>query len=480
MPIQWRWASLLTHLNGRQGRRPPPYEAHPCRDVPAGLKACRGTPGIVLLACMPECNQVERERSGKECALSLPRVAYILLWFPKPSETFIFREVLNLWKMGLPLKVFTLYGELQKQLSPEMAAVSKKVERLGIPFLKHAPSDLAYWWKRDPKTVNWLLRTIPVRRWRSLEVGGENIWSFFCGFSLARRFEEEGIEHIHAPWANGPATAAWVASKLTGIPFSFTGRAADMYPPDGALKEKVQDSLFVTTENMINVGYLQGFADGDTNKIYGIYNGLPLERHEEAPVPMTAPYQLLGLGRFDRIKAFDVLLHACKILKDSGLSFHLTLAGGGPRGILLRRLTKKLGLMDLVSFPGFIRYNQVSELFCSADVFVMSSAVHSTGERDGLPTVIMEALMHRLPVVATDVCGIPEVIQDGVTGYLVPEKNPAALANAIIKMVGDRKSALEMAERGRSLVLKEFDPDRNHGKMLELYSTLTIAVTKAS
>ena len=175
-----------------------------------------------------------------------------------------------------------------------------------------------------------------------------------------------------------------------------------------------------------------------------------------------------------------MLLHACKILKDSGLSFHLTLAGGGPRGILLRRLTKKLGLMDLVSFPGFIRYNQVSELFCSADVFVMSSAVHSTGERDGLPTVIMEALMHRLPVVATDVCGIPEVIQDGVTGFLVPEKNPAALAKAIIKMVGDRKSALEMAERGRSLVLKEFDPDRNHGKYLELYSTLTTAATKAS
>lgn len=413
-----------------------------------------------------------REFPEKECVLSLPRMAYILLWFPKPSETFIFREVVNLWKMGLPIKVFTLYGELKKQLSPEMWGVSKQVERLGIPYLRHAPSDLIYWWKRDPKTVAWLLRTIPVRRWRSLEVGGENVWSFFCGFSLARRFEEEGIEHIHAPWANGPATAAWVASKLTGIPFSFTGRASDIYPPDGALKEKIQDSLFVTSDNMTNIPYLQELANGDTNKIYGIYNGIPLERHEEAPVPMTPPYQLLALGRFDRIKAFDVLLYACKILKDSGLSFHLILAGDGPRKILFKRLTRKLGLLELVSFPGFIPYNRVSEAFCSADVFVMSSAVHSTGERDGLPTVIMESLMHRLPVVATDVCGIHEVIQDGVTGLLVPEKNPVALANAIIRMVGDRKSALEMAERGRSLVLLEFDQERNAGKILNLYQTL--------
>jgi colanic acid/amylovoran biosynthesis glycosyltransferase len=399
-------------------------------------------------------------------------MAYILLWFPKPSETFIFREVVNLWKMGLPIKVFTLYGELQKQLSPEMLGVSKQVDRLGIPYLRTAPGDLAYWWKRDPKTVAWLLRTIPVRRWRSLEVGGENIWSFFCGFTLARRFEEQRIEHIHAPWANGPATAAWVASKLTGIPFSFTGRASDIYPPDGALEEKIRDSLFLTSDNMTNIAYLQGLADGDTEKIYGIYNGIPLERHEEATVPMAPPYQLLALGRFDRIKAFDVLLYACKLLKDSGLKFHLTLAGDGPRKILFKHLTRKLGLVELVSFPGFIPYNRVSEVFCSADVFVMSSAVHSTGERDGLPTVIMEALMHRLPVVATDVCGIPEVIQDGVTGLLVPEKNTVALANAITKMVGDRKSALEMAERGRSLVRREFDQERNAGKILDLYQRL--------
>jgi len=161
-----------------------------------------------------------------------PTTAYILLWFPKPSETFIFREVINLWNMGLDLKVFSLYGEITKGLSPEMQAVSPRVERLGIPFLKSATLDLLYWWKQDRRLVAELFRTVPVRRWGGFEKGGENLWAFLAAFRLARRFRKEGIEHIHAPWANGPATAAWISSRLTGIPFSFTARAWDIYPPD--------------------------------------------------------------------------------------------------------------------------------------------------------------------------------------------------------------------------------------------------------
>ena len=187
-------------------------------------------------------------------------MAYILLWFPKPSETFIFREVVNLWKMGVPIKVFTLYGELTEQLSPEMAEVSPRVERLGRPWMKTVHRDIAYWWRRDPHVTAELFRTIPLRKWRSFEVGGENIWSFFCGFTFARRFEEQHIEHIHAPWANGPATAAWVASRLTGIPFSFMGRAVDIFPPDGALEEKIRDSAFVRTNPKVNVEYLRGYG----------------------------------------------------------------------------------------------------------------------------------------------------------------------------------------------------------------------------
>ncbi len=397
-----------------------------------------------------------------------PKVAYILLWFPKPSETFIFREVMNLWKMGLDVKVFTLYGELTQKLSPEMAEASKKVTRLGIPFLKRLPRDIAYWWKRNRRLTAHLFKTIPVRKWKSIEFGGENIFGFLAGFTLARMFEEQGIGHAHAPWAMGPATAAWVASRLIGIPFSFTGRAGDIYPPDGALAEKLTDAEFVISENRTNVPYMAQFAPQAKDKIFPVYNGVPLEKHSTAPVVMKKPYQILALGRFARIKAFDDLLYACKILKDRQVDFHLTLAGDGPRRMQLLYLTKKLGLTDIISYPGFVPYNQVSDLFMKADLFVMSSAVHSTGDRDGLPTVILEALAHRIPVVSTDVCGIPEVIRNGETGFLVSQKNPPELAQAMEEMLKDRDRALQMAERGRELVLREFDPQRTHKQVYDL------------
>jgi colanic acid/amylovoran biosynthesis glycosyltransferase len=401
--------------------------------------------------------------------VTLPRIAYILLWFPKPSETFIFREVVDLWKMGAPVTVYTLYGELRKKLSPEMASVSHKVKRLGIPFLLRLFKDLHYWWGRDRRTTLQLFRTIPIRRWRSLEVGGENIWAFLCGFTLARLFQSDTIDHIHAPWANGPATAALVASKLTGIPYSFTGRAVDIYPPDGALEEKIRDASFVTTETMTNVPYLQQYAGSHLEKIRGIYNGVPLERFSEAAVPMKSPYRILALGRFDRIKAFHVLIRACGILKRRGVNFHLTLAGSGWRKWYYQYLGWICGISDRVSYPGYVTHDRVTELFGSSDLFVMASAIHRTGERDGLPTVILEAFMHRLPVVATDVCGIPEVVHDGVTGCLVRQNDPEMLAEGMIRMLGNREASLLMAEKGRELVSELFDPERNHRKILDLF-----------
>ena len=400
--------------------------------------------------------------------MKLPKIAYILLWFPKPSETFIFREVVNLRRLGLPVEVFTIYGQLSRKLSSEMQAYGD-VKRLGIAVLKRLPGDIAYWRRKKPELVWELFRTVPIRKWKSLEFGGENIFAFLCAFTLARMFEKQGFDHIHAPWAMGPAMAAWIASRLTGIPFSFAGRAGDIYPPDGALKEKIRDSLFVTSDNMTNVPYLNGFLPQAASKIYGIYNGIASGPFKDAPVAMKPPYQLLALGRFDRIKAFEVLLRACGILKESGLDFHLTLAGDGPRRLQLKYWTYRLGLKTHISYPGFIPHDRVSELFCSADIFVMSSAVHKSGDRDGLPTVIMEALMHRLPVVSTNVCGIPEVIINNETGLLVRQKDPPALADAIRKVISDRSAALEMAERGRILVLEKFDPAANHGRIFDLF-----------
>jgi glycosyltransferase involved in cell wall biosynthesis len=406
------------------------------------------------------------------------KTAYILLWFPKPSETFVFREVMNLQDMGLLIRVFSLYGKLNRKLTPEMQAASGAVERLGIGYLKRAPSEVLHWVKRDRNKVLDFLKSLTVKPWYGLEKTGENLWAFLCALHLARRFREEKIEHIHAPWASGPATAAWIASNLTGIPFSFTCRAWDIYPPDGALKEKIRDAALVRSETGYNITQLAELAGHHTAKIHLTYNGVPLKTHREAPVAMTPPYNLLALGRLVGKKGYDYLISACKILKDAGFDFKLTLAGDGPLKGKLKRLTRRMRLTDRISFPGFVTYENISELFHSADIFLMPSIVHSSGDRDGIPTVIMESLLHRVPVVATNVSGIPEVIENGVTGFLIPQKNSLALARAIVDMARDRKGAIRMADEGREKVFNMFDTKKCHTRVLHLYKKHIPSVRK--
>lgn len=401
--------------------------------------------------------------------MSQARTAYILLWFPKPSETFLFREVVNLRNMGLPLKVFTLYGELRGNLSPEMRSCSVTVERLGIPSFGVLLSGIGYWLKRDRDLTLGLFREVPWRRWNGIEKGGESLWAFLCAFHLARRFEEEGIEHLHAPVACGPATAAWVASRLSGIPFSFTGRAHDIYPPDGAIREKIRDAMLVRVNTRRNWIHLSRYAGADSAKLRLTYNGAPMQDAPPAPLRMSAPYRLLAAGRFVPIKGFDVLLRACRILVRSGMDVRLTLAGDGGMMPRLRFLAQRLGLKGRVSFPGFVPHDRMTGLFLEADVFVMPCVVDSTGNRDGIPNVILEALLHRVPVVASDVSGIPEIIQEGITGLLVPPRDVHALADAIRRMTGDRARAIGMAEQGRKKVQAEFGPLENHRRLLEIY-----------
>lgn len=402
-------------------------------------------------------------------------IAYILHWFPKASETFIFAEVTGLWKRGVAVKVFSLYDKCRTDLSPEMLDALEGVYSMGTRAAWRLPIDFIHWLVRKPSLTLALPWKILVRRWRDVEMIGENVWAFFCAFHLARKMEEGGIRHVHAPWANGPATAAWVVSILTGIPFSFSARAGDIHPQDGALAEKMDAARFVRANNKANVDYLAGFAGGRRDKIHQVYNALPIHVAGLAAVRMTPPVRVLAAGRFVRIKGFHILLHAVARLRDEGVPVHLTLAGDGWLRPFLRREIQRLRIEELVSLPGFVTHKKMSGYYETADLFVMSSVVVDNGDRDGLPNVILEAMAYRLPVVATDVCGIREVVIDGRTGRLVPARDPAALAAAMKEAICDRERALALADAGRALVLAEFDPERNVGKMAELLTGATSA-----
>lgn len=399
-----------------------------------------------------------------------PRIVSLPLWFPKASETFVFREVKVLAGLGLPVTVISLYGDLSQPLSPEMRAFPAP-ERLGT---RAAPRILAAFFReflRRPAPTLALARRCLGAGFGSLERFGENLWAFFAGFLVARRCLELGVEHIHSPWAGGSATAARVASRLTGIPFSFAARAGDIHPPEAALAGKVADAAFVRVNNAANLPHLRAFAGDAPDKVRLVYNSLSLSPRGERPAAREpGPLRILAAGRFVATKGFSYLLDACALLRDRGVDFRLTLAGDGGLGPALRRQARRLGLGERVEFPGFLSHDALSAAMLRADVLAAPCVVDSDGDRDGIPNVIMEALVHGLPVAATDVAGIAEVVRPGETGLLVPERDAEALAGALAGIASDPAEAARLALAGRRLVLELFDPEANARRLAELFA----------
>ena len=396
----------------------------------------------------------------------LPRVAVVTHWFPKPSETFVYDELAALANLGVPLSVFTLYGPWRGRVSAAMPATFCPVTRLGCRAAGRVLQDAVRAFGTNAAARN-LWRHVPCRKWSDWEMAGENLWAFVCGFSLARRLAGR-FDFIYAPWANGPATAAWTASRLTGIPFGFSAWAGDVFPPDGALADKIAAGAFVRSPCRTFLPHLQLHAGSHAHKVHVLYAVIDSHRSELARALAGPPWHLLALGRFVAKKGFDVLLRACALLRRDGFDFRLTLAGDGPQAARLQRLARSLGLQDRVTFPGFIPRDQTAQLFRGTDLFIMPSVVDRAGDRDGIPTVILEALLHGLPVIATAVGGIGEAIRDGETGCLVPPADPATLAAAVRRFAADPAAARAMAVRGREWVRQEFDSPTNARKLLDL------------
>lgn len=400
------------------------------------------------------------------------RIAYILLWFPLSSETFIFREIEDLRRLGVEITVYTMYGKALKGCSQAMHNYSGPIVRMGAKASWQIASAFFSTFFKQPRLVLRLLRKCFFRRMRNCESQLENMWCFMAGFLLARLCVAANMKLIHSAWANGPATAAWVASKLSGIPFAFTGRAGDIYPPDGLLTEKSADALFIRANNRANVNWLASFCPEDKkSKVRLVYNGLTFpdtgKCEEERKEPQAK--RILAVGRFARTKGFPDLLTALARLRRENMPVELTLIGDGAWRRRLEKLRKRLNLEDCAHMPGFIPNDEIKKHMLSHAVLVVPSVIHTNGDRDGIPNVIMEALSLGMPVVATDVCGISEVIENGVTGLLTPQRKPAVLARAIRQQLENWPKATSMGLAGCKRVREMFDPVKNSVALKKLY-----------
>ncbi len=408
----------------------------------------------------------------------LPRVAYVLLWYPLFTQPFIFREVEGL-KKELPLTVYALYGENRRQWSAEMTAAARETRTHGLAALGGI---LAACWRQavqNPRRLWGLFRRTMFHRWPSLEVCGENLWAFAAGVRLAEEFQRDGITHIHGPWPRGTATAAWVASSLTGIPFSTAARGDNLNPADPDLLEKLQAASCIRANNAADRERMVAMLpDGEAAraKMRLVYNSLTLRVDGQCPVRMTTPVRLMALGRFDVTKGFDYLVEACRILRERGFDFRLTLAGGGGVGMGLgqmgaeiERRRKAYGLEAYITLPGLLTHNELPEYLKNHDIFVAPCIVHESGRRDGIPNTVIEAMAYGMPVVATNVNALPEIVRDGETGRAVPQKNAEALADAIMALAAAPEEARRMGANARALVAEMFDPRSNVRRLRDMY-----------
>lgn len=410
--------------------------------------------------------------AGEEKEKKLPRLAYVPLWFPLSSETFIFREIQELRAQGMDVRLYTMYGERLKGCSQAMREYSGPVFRMGVKAFFPMWGAFFRALKKRPRLVWNLARQAFFKPMRNLEAQGENSWCFLAGFLLAEKCQADGVDLIHSPWANGPATAAMVASKLSGLPYAFTGRAGDIYPEDGLLRLKAEGALFIRANNAANVSWLASFCPpNEGGKVRLVYNGLTFGKREardkEAPRP---PYRILAVGRFARTKGFPYLLTAMARLRREGFPARLTLVGDGAWKGRLLRLRKRLNLENVVDMPGFVPNDKLAEYMRGHDLLAVPSVVHENGDRDGIPNVIMEAMSLGLPVVATDVCGIGEVARDGRTGRLIRQRDAGALAGAIRQTLENWPESAKMAEAGGKLVLEMFDSRKNSEALRDLYA----------
>lgn len=410
----------------------------------------------------------------------LPHIAYVLLWFPLFTQPFIFREVEGL-KKCLPLTVYTLYGPNLVHCSEEILAVTQEVRTFGA---KAVPIFLFEFLRLLFSRPFFLLRLFShslFHRWPSLEVLGENLWAFLAGLYLGRLFKEDGIDMIYAPWPRGTATAAWVASEIAGIPFATSARGDNLNPADPDLDAKLAVAKFVRANNAADQARIEGFgSQGAKGKTSLVYNSLTLPLPDAGTLPprqaFHSPLRLLALGRFDVTKGFDVLLKACGILRNQGVKFTLTLAGGGGKamglGALdkeLHRLRQELSLEDIVSMPGLVSHNELPLLLNEHDIFMAPCIIHQSGKRDGIPNTVIEALSFGIPVISTNVNALPEIVRNGDTGLTVPPQDADALANAVVWMTQNPEEAMRMAENGKKLARNMFDVELNSQRLAKLF-----------
>lgn len=393
-------------------------------------------------------------------------VGYVLRKFPVLSETFILNEILELERLGVPIHVFALAPPRDPRFHEGIARLRASITYLPSGFeWKHVVRQNRVFARRHPQHYRRELLKVLTRLDRVL------LWRFLQAGFVADRARREKVGCLHAHFANRATTVAHFAARLLDVPYSFTAHAFDIYGDHdfGVLAEKMRAARFVVTVSHYNVDYLAGKSRQPRPRLELVRNGIDLDRFAPPPeAPPAEPFSILAVARLIEKKGLDVLIEACGLLRDRGHGFRCRIVGKGILGAELKALIQRLQLGDRVELVGPHTQNEIVARYHEAHVLALPCVVAGDGNRDGLPVSIVEALACGVPVVATPVTGIPEVVRDGVNGRIVPERDPAALADALEALLLDRERLFGMRAAARASVGAEFDARGTARRLREL------------
>jgi colanic acid/amylovoran biosynthesis glycosyltransferase len=382
-----------------------------------------------------------------------PRVGYVLKMYPRFSETFVVSEILAREAAGHDIRVFSLRPPADGRFHAALAEV-----RAPVTYLPHARIRAAELWE--------LVRTAAQRLPRLPSVlpalAACEVDDAFQSLHLALQLEEQGITHLHAHFASVATTVARLASLLTGVPYSFTAHAKDIFHQDvlaADLEAKLRDAAAAVTVSDFNARYLRTLFPACTERLVTVRNGLRLDDFRYRP-PLGREPVVVAIGRLVEKKGFGVLLDALALMQRAGRPVRAVLAGAGPLESALREQVAGLGLGDLVDMPGPLPQHEVRSLVARSAVLAAPCVTASDGNVDGLPTVLLEAMALGTPVVSSPVTGIPELVRDGETGLMVPEHDAAALAVALLRILDDDGLSVRLAHKARALVEQQYDGRR--------------------
>jgi colanic acid/amylovoran biosynthesis glycosyltransferase len=394
-------------------------------------------------------------------------LVYITGTYPLLTTTFIDREINMLRRWGVNLRIVSIRRP-SSVLSKEQNDLQQNVIYL-LPV-----SWVSFLWGHTRlaflrmaiyfRTLIYLLsRPHPDVKSRLL-----TFLHFNEGVYAAHLLRDVPIDQIHAHFVDRAATVALVVSRLLDVPYSLTAHASDIYVNPLLLGEKLSGAKFAVTCTGQNKEYLSNLGENKfDHKLRCIYHGLDVGIYERKPIPSPGKQIILSVGQLKERKGFSFLLRASRILIDQGYIFECHIIGEGPLREKLEAEIRQLSLQDTVILCGGLPHQEVIKEYQQASIFALPAILAADGDRDGVPNVILEAMAMELPVVSTQHSGIPEVVEEGVNGLLVPPCDENALASALALLLDNPDYRERLGKGGRRTVIEKFDLERNTRQLFE-------------